>query len=85
MPIWGSDADGHLGRGETKPEQYNNTIGPYTLKKTPGKGNAIQLAHQFIRHYMIPMNTWKRPKLTKMAKGKYKRLTPEHTKRAIEK
>ena len=32
MEIWGSDANGQLGRDETKPEQYNKVLGPYAIQ-----------------------------------------------------
>jgi len=74
----GEDASGQIGREHGNPEKYDKIIGPYTLRSKPKKGDGVQLAQICHKSHMIPMNTWKRPKLTNKEKGVInKSKTPE--------
>ena len=54
----------------SKPEELIKIIGPLTRQSTPEKGNGLHFARICKEYHMIPMNTWKKGKLSKQDKKK---------------
>ena len=78
--IWGADANGQIGNNEqnkereqaNKAKRTKHIIGPYTKRKCIGKGNGTDLYRTCKQQQMIPMTTWKKPRLYKKDKWKQK-------------
>ena len=64
MAIWRTDENGQLGKQTENKNKYRRAIGRYANKKQTEPGNGQKLLKICEAQDMIPMNTWKRPKLT---------------------
>jgi len=67
MTIWCTDSNGQLGK-DNQDNKNKHIIGPYTNAKETEKGNGQRLYNTCKTYNLIPMNTWKRPNLTKEEK-----------------
>jgi len=63
MTIWRTDSRGQLGNNN-QDASNKHIIGPYTYSKETEKGNGQRLRNTCKTYNIIPMNTWRRPKLT---------------------
>ena len=74
--IWGADANGELGnKDKTEEEKYvkkerniRSIIGPYTRAQHTERGNGANLHRICRRQQMIPMATWRKPRLLRQDK-----------------
>jgi len=84
MAIWGSDANGQLGRAEEEPEQCRKIIGPYTRTKHQKRkwSKTSDATHQ------TPNDTNEHMETTSANKNEKLEIIrsagPEHTKQEIE-
>ena len=78
--IWGAGANGQIGsndkingiRQKRQTAKMKSIIGPYTKIKHIEKGNGADLHRICKQQQMIPMATWRKPKIHKQDKWKQK-------------
>ena len=80
MIIWRADANGQIGRGEEEEGEkainenvIRNIIGPYARAAKDAKGNGTYVLRICQKHKMIPLTTWKKPKMERKGSwGEYR-------------